>query len=183
MSEGPSGKIVRCCHCRGMMRVSARALSVFCPHCQKRATLEDLRVAGTHPGRFLATCGDILVERTSILNLEIVAKNVVIQGRVRGAVSGQESVEIGPTGRVIGDVRAPKIVVLDGGVIQGQCEVLSGNVAAGQPPAGSVTPEASLQPTTPAAPPALAPPAVHGAQRSPVTPWKPPAQIRPIQWE
>lgn len=175
MSEGPPSKIVRCCHCRGMMRVSARALSVFCPHCQKRATLENLRVAGTHPGRFLATCGDILVERTSILNLEIVAKNVVIRGRVCGAVSAQESVEIGPTGRVIGDVRAPKIVVRDGGVIQGQCEVLSGSVATDPQPAGSAAPAPSPQTT--------ASPDTHGPQPSPVTLRKPPAQIRSIQWE
>lgn len=182
MSEGLPSKIVRCCHCRGMMRVSARAMSVFCPHCQKRATLEDLRVAGTHPGKFLATCGDILVERTSILNLEIVAKNVVIHGRVCGAVSAQESVMVGPTGRVIGDVRAPKIVVQDGGVIQGQCEVLSRSAAPTSPPsaADSAAAEPSPQTTTPAGPPA---PASADTQQSPVPPRRPPAQIRPIQWE
>ena len=180
MSEGPPSKIVRCCHCRGMMRVSARAMSVFCPHCQKRATLEDLRVAGTHPGKFLATCGDILVEHTSILNLEIVAKNVVIQGRVCGAVTAQESVVVGPTARVIGDVRAPKIVVQDGGVIQGQCEVLSRSTATSSPPAASAAAEPSPQVTSPAHAPA---PTSPGTGRSSVTPRKPPAQIRPIQWE
>jgi cytoskeletal protein CcmA (bactofilin family) len=163
-----------------MMRVSARAMSVFCPHCQKRATLEDLRVAGTHPGKFLATCGDILVEHTSILNLEIVAKNVVIQGRVCGAVTAQESVVVGPTARVIGDVRAPKIVVQDGGVIQGQCEVLSRNTETSSPPAASAAAETSPQVISPTRAPA---PASPGTGRSPVTPGKPPAQIRPIQWE
>lgn len=181
MSEAPTTKIVRCCHCRGMMRVSARALSVFCPHCQKRATLEDLRVAGTHPGRFLATCGDILVERTSILNLEIVARNVVVHGRVCGPVTGQESVVVGPTGRVIGDVRAPKIMVQDGGVIQGQCEVLSRNPV-GSPKASAAEP--STQATAPATTPASAPPTnTQAPLRSSLTPRKPPAQIRPIQWE
>lgn len=181
MSEAPASKIVRCCHCRGMMRVSARALSVFCPHCQKRATLEDLRIAGTHPGRFLATCGDILVERTSILNLEIVAKNVVVQGRVCGPVTGQESVVVGPTGRVIGDVRAPKIVVQDGGVIQGQCEVLSQHPAASPKPTGPATNEPASQAAASA--PAPAPSGAQDPPTSPVTPRKPPAQIRPIQWE
>ena len=181
MSEGPPSKIVRCCHCRGMMRVSSRALSVFCPHCQKRATLEDLRVAGTHPGRFLATCGDILVERTSILNLEIVAKNVVIRGRVCGAVSAQESVLVGPTGRVIGDVRAPKIVVQDGGVIQGQCEVLSQKPATAPQATDSAPVDPAPQPAAAPVPsPASAPEA---PQPTPVTRRKPPAQIRPIQWE
>ena len=107
------------------MRVAARALSVFCPHCQKRATLEDLRIVGSHPGRLLATCGNILIERTAILNLEVSGNNVVVRGRVCGSVSANETVEIGPTGRVIGDVRAAKIVVRDGGVIQGLCEVVT----------------------------------------------------------
>ena len=64
------------------MRVAAKALSVFCPHCQKRATLESLRIVGTHPGRTLSTCGDILVEAASQLNVEIVANNVTIKGGV-----------------------------------------------------------------------------------------------------
>lgn len=116
-------QIVRCCHCSGMMRVAARALSVFCPHCQKRVTLESLRIVGAHPGRSLVTCGDILVERSSQLNLEIKANNILIRGRVRGSVSASGILEVGETGRVIGDVRAQKVIVRDGGVIQGRCEM------------------------------------------------------------
>jgi cytoskeletal protein CcmA (bactofilin family) len=106
-----------------MMRVAARALSVFCPHCQKRVTLESLRIVGSHPGRSLVTCGDILVEPSSQLNLEIKANNVVIQGRVRGSVMASGVIEVGATGRVIGDVRAQKVIVRDGGVLQGRCEM------------------------------------------------------------
>ncbi len=116
-------QIVRCCHCSGMMRVAARALSVFCPHCQKRVTLESLRIVGAHPGSSLVTCGDILVEPSSQLNLEIKANNVVIRGRVRGSVSASGVLEVGPTGRIIGDVRAQKVIVHDGGVLQGRCEM------------------------------------------------------------
>ena len=105
---------------------------------------------------------------------------LVIHGRVCGAVSAQESVVVGPTGRVIGDVRAPKIVVQDGGVIQGQCEVLSRNAPTSPRPPDSVAAEPSPQVTIPDSPAA---PASAGTQRSPVPPRKPPAQIRPIQWE
>jgi len=106
-----------------MMRVAARALSVFCPHCQKRVTLESLRIVGSHPGKTLATCGDIFVEPASQLNLEITANNVVVRGRVNGAVNANGRLQVASTGRVFGNVRAARIVVEEGGVIQGRCEM------------------------------------------------------------
>lgn len=106
-----------------MMRVSEKALSVFCPHCQNRLTLESLRITGSHPGKKLSTCGDILVEKTAQLHLELFACRITILGRVRGHVIATESVEVGPAGHVIGDIQAPKIVVREGALIQGRCEM------------------------------------------------------------
>lgn len=123
MSDQPATRIVRCCHCRGMMRVAARALSVFCPHCQKRVTLESLRIVGSHPGRTLSTCGDIIVEPASLLNLEITANNVVIRGRVNGSVVANGRLEVASTGQVYGNVKAARIIVEEGGIIQGRCEM------------------------------------------------------------
>lgn len=125
MSTATNTKIARCCHCRGMMRVTARALSVFCPHCHTRVTLEDLRIVGSHPGKRLATAGDILVEATARLNLELVGNRILIHGRIKGPVHASEYVEIGPTGQVVGDVHAPKLVVRDGGIMQGRFERLA----------------------------------------------------------
>ncbi len=120
----PKTKIVRCCLCRGMMRVSARALSVFCPHCQKRISLENLRIVGSHPGKVLATCGDILIESTARLNVSLVGTNIAINGRVKGAVQAEETVDVGTKGHVIGDITAAKILVQDGGKIEGRCQMV-----------------------------------------------------------
>lgn len=103
-----------------MMRVTARALSVFCPHCQTRVSMENLRIVGSHPGKRLATAGDILVEPSSRLQLDIVCNRIVIRGRIKGSVSAGEYVEIEGTGHVIGDITAPKLVVKDGGGMQGR---------------------------------------------------------------
>ncbi len=116
-------RIVRCCFCQGMMRVSARALSVSCPHCHKQISLEDLRIIGSHPGKTLATCGDVVVEQTARLNVALTARRVLVHGRVNGPVRGGEVVEIGPTGYVCGDIEAPKIVVRDGALIEGVCRM------------------------------------------------------------
>ncbi len=119
------------------MRVSARALSVFCPHCQKRASLESLRIIGSHPGKALATCGDIFIEATANLNLAVYANNVLILGRIRGPVFANETVEVGPSARVFGDIKACKIIVRDGALIEGRCvmtQSISPKPDAGQPP-------------------------------------------------
>lgn len=168
MSDAAATKIMRCCHCRGMMRVASRALSVFCPHCQKRVTLESLRIVGSHPGKSLATCGDILVEPASQLNLELTGNNILIRGRVRGSVTANGLLEVAPTGRVIGDVRAAKIVVRDGGVIQGRCEMTV-------PVPQSPTPAANAVGEPVESRPDLRP------RLNPLPP--PPQQIRPIQFD
>lgn len=116
-------RIVRCCHCSGMLRVSARALSIACPHCQKRVALEDLRILGSHPGKTLATCGDIVVEERAHLNLDVYGDNIVVHGRIRGSVTASTTIEICPTGRVVGDLKAPQIIVRNGAIIEGNCQM------------------------------------------------------------
>ncbi len=106
-----------------MMKVAARALSVFCPHCQKRAGLEDLVIVGSHPGKSLMTCGDIRIERTARLQVEVYGNRVEIHGKLKGPVMANVSVTVGPTGHVVGDIRAPRITVMEGGLIEGRCEM------------------------------------------------------------
>ena len=166
-----------------MMRVAAKALSVFCPHCQKRASMESLRIVGAHPGRLLATCGDILVEAASQLNVEIVANNVTIRGRVNGCVSANECLEVESSGRIYGDVRAAKLVVRDGGVIQGRIEMLPSLAAkqAAQKAADRTLPdERSIPPLDSPHGHAAAPSPVISGSR-PVALPRTPQQIRPIQ--
>lgn len=105
------------------MKVAARALSVFCPHCQKRASLEDLVIVGSHPGKSLMTCGDIRIERSARLHVEVYGNRVEIHGKLKGPVVANESVTVGATGHVVGDIRAPRITVMEGGLIEGRCEM------------------------------------------------------------
>jgi len=123
MSAAQETRIVRCWHCRGMMRVAARALSVFCPHCQKRANLEDLIVTGSHPGKALMTCGDIRIEHSARLHVDVYAHRVIVLGKLWGPVIADDFVIVGSTGHVIGDIKAPRIVVQEGGRIDGRCEM------------------------------------------------------------
>ena len=163
------------------MKVSARALSVFCPHCQKRAALESLRIIGSHPARTLATCGDILIERTARLHLSVIGNNVVIYGHVRGPVVANETVEVGPTGHVLGDITAAKIIVRDGARIDGRCEMTR---AAPPDPRHDSPPQHDDTPTTAggALPPQETPDARPRRPRVQPRPLQPPRRnIKPVK--
>lgn len=114
-------RIIRCYNCQGMMRVAARALSVFCPHCHKRVTVEDLRVSGAYPSKLLATCGHITVEAGAKLNLDLVCDSAEILGRINGNIRAAGTVELGRTGLVVGDIECRNVVVREGGVLRGRC--------------------------------------------------------------
>lgn len=165
-----------------MMKVPARAFSVFCPHCQKRAPLESLRIIGAHPGKSLATCGDIFIETTARLNLSVTANNVVIHGRVHGPVLANEIVEVGPTGHVIGDIKAAKIIIHDGAVMAGRCEMT--RLAKPEPSQAPETPpdhkeDARQSSESPRESPVAAPATPSPSRPGPLPP--PPKKIRPVK--
>jgi cytoskeletal protein CcmA (bactofilin family) len=73
---------------------------------------------------------------------DITARTVRIGGRVQGNVRGLEKVEILPTGRLEGDVQAPRVVLAEGAFFKGKVEMTGqagkgpGTEGAAAPPAG-----------------------------------------------
>jgi cytoskeletal protein CcmA (bactofilin family) len=72
---------------------------------------------------------------------DIVAKSVRIGGRVVGNVQGHEKVEILPSGRLEGDVAAPRVVLAEGAFFKGKVE-MTGKGAAGASPGAAPKKEA-----------------------------------------
>jgi cytoskeletal protein CcmA (bactofilin family) len=52
---------------------------------------------------------------------DITAKSVIMEGRIEGSLRGKELVEIGATGKVIGDIYASRLSIMEGAVFQGKC--------------------------------------------------------------
>ena len=97
------------------MDVAARAMSVGCPHCHKRLTVEDLRVHTYHGARDLATCGDVLVEkRGHVVASTVRAGNLTIKGKLQGNITAAGAVNIQTGATVRGDIDAPMLVVENG---------------------------------------------------------------------
>jgi predicted RNA-binding Zn-ribbon protein involved in translation (DUF1610 family) len=123
-------KRITCTFCGGMIEVSAKAMSIFCPHCHKRVVCEDYTIRSYHAVRNLATCGKIIVERKGHVVAPIRADALIIRGLVRGNIQARSVVEIESTGTVQGNVEAPRLVMHEGGKLIGSCKILRN----GRPP-------------------------------------------------
>jgi cytoskeletal protein CcmA (bactofilin family) len=126
---------------------------------------EDLVVNGKLEGK-------IRVDRKVVVNVgaevegDIQAKSVTIGGRVHGQVMASERAELLPSGRVQGNVHAPRIVMAEGAQIQGR--VVMPSDAATRPLSGSRVEE----PKRPVVPPRTetTPPKPDDTARRPVSP-------------
>ena len=116
-------RTVRCVHCGGQAEVAKRAMSIFCVHCKKRLILEDFKIRSYHATSLFATCGDIVVEKRGHVYAPIRVQNLTVHGQVRGDVEARGCVRIGSSGRLRGDIRAPRLVVKGGAVIDGRCHI------------------------------------------------------------
>ena len=54
---------------------------------------------------------------------EIHAKSVVVGGQVRGNITADDKVEVAATGTMLGDVRAPRVVLADGAQFKGTIDM------------------------------------------------------------
>jgi cytoskeletal protein CcmA (bactofilin family) len=79
-----------------------------------------IRIEGVVAGRI--QCGDtIVVQETGHVKADMVANQVVISGEVHGNVFAHERLEITPTGKVVGDITAPRISIAEGVLFEGKC--------------------------------------------------------------
>jgi cytoskeletal protein CcmA (bactofilin family) len=105
---------------------------------------EDVQVEGTVEGRVDLPNNEITIGTDGHVSAEVHAKTVTVIGRVTGNVTAVDRIEIQDSGQVDGDVRAPKLVVHEGAVVNGKIEMT------GKAPAAATTkPSASPTSTTP----------------------------------
>lgn len=84
---------------------------------------EDMTIAGRIEGDIGVPKHAVLIAPSARVQGDIVARAVTIQGHVTGSITAEQRVEIGETGSVDGDVRAPRMVVVEGAVLHGRVAV------------------------------------------------------------
>lgn len=75
---------------------------------------EDLHINGTVEGTVDFRESNVTVGESGKVNANITAKNISVAGELKGELRGSEQVTIKPSGRVTGDIRAPRVVLNDG---------------------------------------------------------------------
>ncbi|HSW63225.1 MAG TPA: polymer-forming cytoskeletal protein [Dissulfurispiraceae bacterium] len=80
-----------------------------------------LRVDGAAAGHIKAE--EVILGECGSIQGDVVARSVLIGGRIDGNVHAQESVEIKPKGKLFGDVFTRKLTVAEGGIFEGRSHV------------------------------------------------------------
>jgi cytoskeletal protein CcmA (bactofilin family) len=74
--------------------------------------------------------GRIVIGQSGNIEADIVADDITISGKVVGNVTAKSKLEMTSTGIIKGDVKTARLIMDDGGKLDGHCEMLSDNKSA-----------------------------------------------------
>jgi cytoskeletal protein CcmA (bactofilin family) len=145
---------------------------------------EDLTIRGRVEGEVNLT-RTLIVEPSGIVKANVSVKNAIISGVVVGNIAATESVELTQEGRMVGDIRSPRVIIVDGASFRGQIDMGDATPRAeGASPRpalvrATVRPGASKpvmisKPAAPMARPAVSVTKVEGSRPAPPPPPAPP---------
>jgi cytoskeletal protein CcmA (bactofilin family) len=83
-----------------------------------------LRLDGVVRGKIQAD--QVILSAMALVRGEIIAKKIIVGGVIEGSLRAAELVEITAKGRVQGEIYTPKLLVLEGGEVNGQIEMRAG---------------------------------------------------------
>jgi cytoskeletal protein CcmA (bactofilin family) len=107
---------------------------------------EDLTIEGRVEGKIDLKEHNLTIGPNGRIQAEVTAKSVRVQGEVNGNVVAGEKVELAETGRVIGDIVSPRIVIADGARFKGSVDM------SGSSPSSSKAPSKDKHASVSAAP-------------------------------
>jgi cytoskeletal protein CcmA (bactofilin family) len=70
---------------------------------------------------------DANIGETAKVEGSVEGKNVTIAGEIQGNVTVQESLKVEGTGKITGDISAPSLVIQQGAIFTGKCEMSAGS--------------------------------------------------------
>jgi cytoskeletal protein CcmA (bactofilin family) len=91
---------------------------------------EDLQIDGTVEGRIDLPNNQLTIGAEGRVKAEVHAKAVIVIGHVTGNLSAADRIQVEATGVVDGDVKAPRLVIQEGAMLNGGVEMSSGSAKA-----------------------------------------------------
>jgi len=83
---------------------------------------EDLTIEGTVKGK-IALRQSLYVESSGVIEADIETANVEVSGQVTGNIAATDKVELKANCKVVGDIRAPRILIADGAAFKGNVDM------------------------------------------------------------
>ena len=83
----------------------------------------NLKINGNFTGT-LETKGTLTVGNTAFVEANITGENIVIAGKVRGDIIAQKMLVLLPTAVLSGNIRTPKLNIVEGAIFQGKCQMI-----------------------------------------------------------
>ncbi len=81
-----------------------------------------IRVDGRIKGEDVSH-GEVIIGDTGEVMADIVARQVTVAGLVKGNITAEGKVEIVETGKVVGNIRSANLVISEGAVFHGNCDM------------------------------------------------------------
>lgn len=140
---------------------------------------EDLTVQGRVEGA-ISLERTLMVEPSGVVKAEVSVRNAIINGVVVGNVSATDSIELTEEARVVGDLTAPRVIIVDGASFRGKVDMgdLDLKRPAAPRPTQVVRPQVERTEAAPAPAPKAAPkpaaPKKTSSSKSAKAPPKPP---------
>jgi cytoskeletal protein CcmA (bactofilin family) len=85
---------------------------------------EDLRIEGTVEGPLTVESHRLTLGVAGAVKSDIKAREVIVEGKIRGNVDASEKIAIGKAGELIGDIRTAGITIEDGGYFRGSVDIV-----------------------------------------------------------
>jgi cytoskeletal protein CcmA (bactofilin family) len=83
---------------------------------------EQLTILGTVKGK-IAVGQNVVVEAGATVEADVEGQTVTVSGRVTGNVTAREKLELRPDAKMVGNAKAPRIVVADGATFKGNVDM------------------------------------------------------------
>jgi cytoskeletal protein CcmA (bactofilin family) len=83
---------------------------------------ESLTILGTVKGK-IATGQAVVVEPGANVEADVEAQTVTVSGKLTGNVTAREKLELRPEAKMVGNAKAPRIVVADGAMFKGNVDM------------------------------------------------------------
>lgn len=120
---------------------------------------EDIFIDGEVEGSIQLPGQLVTVGPNGAVNADIAARELVVQGKVKGNAKAQDRIEVSRTGSVLGDLAMARISIQDGAFIQGRVDIqatASGPAAPAPRPVAAAAPAPAGTPITGTSSPAPA---------------------------